>query len=58
MDLIILVLVCCLIGFLVWLLTTYIPMPPRWAQFIQVVALIVLVLYIITRLFNLPNVLR
>lgn len=58
MDLIILVLVCCLIGFLVWLLTTYIPMPPNWAKVIQVVALVLLVLYLITRLFRIPNVIR
>jgi hypothetical protein len=57
MDLIVLVLVVCLIGFLVWLLTTYIPMPPEWARAIQVIALIIVVLYLITRLFNLPNVL-
>jgi len=58
MDLIILVLVVCLVGFLVWLLTTYIPMPPEWAKAIQVIALVIVILYLITRLFNLPNVLR
>jgi nitrate reductase NapE component len=31
MDLILLVLVVCVIGFVVWLLTTKIPMPPGWA---------------------------
>jgi hypothetical protein len=39
------------------MLTTKIPMPPFWAQTIQVVAIIVLVLYLITRLFTIPNVL-
>lgn len=58
MDLIVLVLVLCLIGFVIWVLTTRIPMPPYWAQTIQVVAVIVLVLYLVTRLFPLPNVLR
>jgi hypothetical protein len=57
MDLIILVLVLCLIGFVIYMLTTKIPMPPFWAQTIQVVAIIVLVLYLITRLFTIPNVL-
>jgi hypothetical protein len=31
-------------------------MPPMWAATIQVVALIIVVLYIITRFFALPNV--
>jgi hypothetical protein len=58
MDLIVLVLVVCLIGFLVYLLTTKIPMPPMWAQAIQIITLIVIVLYLLTRVFTLPNVLR
>lgn len=57
MDLVILVLVLVVIGFLVWLLTTQVPMPPEWARAIQVLALIVIILYLITRFFNLPNVL-
>ena len=57
MDLIILVLVVVLIGFLVWLLTTKVPMPPGWATVIQVLALVVIVLYVLTRFFKLPNVL-
>lgn len=57
MDLVYLVLVCALIGFLVWLITTKIPMPPVWATAIQIFALIVIVLYILTRFTNLPNVL-
>ena len=31
MDLIVLVLLLCVIGFVVWYLTTKIPMPPFWA---------------------------
>jgi hypothetical protein len=58
MDLIILVLVVCLVGFLVWLLTTYIPMPPEWARAIQVIALVIVILYLVSRLFNIPNILR
>ncbi|MET0785168.1 MAG: hypothetical protein ABWY25_00480 [Paenisporosarcina sp.] len=57
MDLVLLVLVLVLIGFLVWLLTTKVPMPPAWATAIQVLALIIIVLYILTRFVNLPNVL-
>lgn len=56
MDLIILVLMVALIGFVIWLLTTKIPMPPAWATAIQVIALIVIILYVLTRLFHLPNV--
>jgi hypothetical protein len=56
MDLVLLVVVVALIGFLVYLLTTKVPMPPMWAATIQVVALIIVVLYIITRFFALPNV--
>lgn len=57
MDLILLVLVVALIGFLVWAITTKVPMPPGWATAIQVLALIVIILYLITRFFTLPNVL-
>lgn len=58
MDLILLVVTVCLIGFVIWLLTTRIPMPPYWAQTIQVVAAVALVLYLLSRLFAIPNVLR
>jgi len=57
MDLIVLVFVVALIGFLVWLVTTKIPMPPLWATTIQVLALVVIVLYILSRFIALPNVL-
>jgi hypothetical protein len=57
-DLIVLVLVLVLIGFLVWLLTTRIPLPPLWASTIQVVALVVVIVYLLTRVVHLPNVLR
>jgi len=58
MDLIVLVLVACLIGFIVWLATTKIPMPPGWAIVIQVVAVIVLVLWFLQHFVSIPNVLR
>lgn len=57
MDLIMLVLVFVIIGFLVWLLTTRVPMPPSWALAIQVVCLIVILLYLLRRFAALPNVL-
>lgn len=58
MDLILLVGVCVLVGFLVWVLTTRVPMPPGWATAIQVLALIALLLYVFTRVIQVPNVLR
>ena len=57
MDLVMLVLVLVVIGFLVWLLTTKIPMPPAWATTIQVLVIVVLVFYLLTRVVDLPNVL-
>lgn len=57
MDLIILVVVLCLVGFLIWLLTTKVPMPPGWATAIQVIALVVVILWILTRVAHIPNVL-
>ena len=58
MDLILLVLVCCVVGFLVWLLTTKIPMPAGWASAIQVLALVGLILFLLTKFIDIPNVLR
>jgi len=57
MDLIVLVLVVALVGFLVYVITTKVPMPPGWATTIQVLALIVLVLWLLSHFVNLPNVL-
>jgi len=57
MDLIVLVLVIALIGFLVWLITSRVPMPPGWAVALQILALIVIILYLLTRFVDLPNVL-
>lgn len=58
MDLLILVVTLCIIGFVVWALTTQIPMPSPWARAIQVLAFVVLLLYVLTRVVSLPNVLR
>ena len=56
MDLIVLVLVVSIIGFLVWLITSKIPMDPTIKMVIQVAAVIIIILYILTRFVNLPNV--
>jgi hypothetical protein len=58
MDLIVLVVVLVLIGFLVWVLTNSVPMPPVWARAIQVLALVLVILYVLTRVVSIPNVLR
>lgn len=57
MDLILLVVVLAVVGFVVWLVTTRIPMPPLWASAIQLLALLVLVFFLLTRFVSLPNVL-
>ena len=58
MDLILLVLVIALIGFLVYLITTYIPMPPIFQTAIQIIVVIALILYLIHRFgHGVPNVL-
>jgi len=57
MDLVILVIVIALIGWLVYLVTTNVKMPPGWAVTIQLLALGVIVLYVLTRYVHLPNVL-
>lgn len=56
MDLIVLVLALALIGFLVYLITTKIPMDPMFKIAIQIIVLIAIVLYLLRR-FQLPNVL-
>jgi hypothetical protein len=58
MDLLVLVIVLCIIGFVIYLLTTYIPMPPQWAKAIQVIALVILLLYLVTQFIHIPNVMR
>lgn len=58
MDLVLLILACALVGFCVWLITTQIPMPPLWATIIQVLAAILLLLFVLRRLgVVLPNLL-
>jgi len=57
MDLLILVLVVALIGFVVYVITTKVQMPPGWAATIQVLALIVVVLWLLSHFVTLPNVL-
>jgi hypothetical protein len=57
MDLVVLVLILALIGWLVYLITTKIKMPPYWATTIQIFALAAIVIYLISRFVHLPNVL-
>ena len=57
MDLIALVLVLCVIGVVVWLLTTKLPLPPGWGSAIQIVALVIVLIWILTHFLALPNVL-
>jgi hypothetical protein len=57
MDLVILILVIALIGWLVYIITTKVPMPTGWATTLQVLALIVLVLWLLSHFVALPNVL-
>lgn len=57
MDLVGLVLVLVVVGVLVYALTTLLPMPPQWAHAIQVLALIVLLLYLVTRFLRVPDLL-
>jgi len=57
-DLLMILLVVVIIGFVVWLVTTNIPMPPVWATAIQVIALVVMLLWVLTRFVAIPNVLR
>lgn len=59
MDLIMLVLVLALIGFLVYMITKYIPMPPIFQTAITVIVVVALILYLIQRFAGgVPNVLR
>lgn len=57
MDLLLLIAVCVFIGFVVYLLTAYVPMPPYWARALQAVALVIVLLYLLSRFLPLPNVL-
>lgn len=57
MDLIMLVLVLAIIGFLVWLITTKIPMDPMFKLAIQIIVVVVIILYLIRRFGGaIPNV--
>jgi hypothetical protein len=59
MDLILLVLVLAIVGFLVHLITTHIPMEPIFKTAIQIIVVIAIVLYLIQRFAGgVPNLLR
>jgi len=51
-------LVVVIVGFVVYILTTNIPMPPAWATAIQVIALVVMLIWVLSRFVAIPNVLR
>ncbi len=57
MDLVLLVLEVALIGFLVYVITTKVQMPPGWATAIQVLALVLVILWVLSHFVALPNVL-
>jgi len=59
MDLVILVLVLALLGFLIWLITTKIPMDPIFRIIIYVVVAVALILWLVRRFGGtVPNVLN
>jgi len=54
----VLVLIVAVVGFIIFAITTYIPMPPHWATVIHVVSLIILLLFLLSKFVAIPNVLR
>ena len=59
MDLLILVLGIALAGFVVWVITAYIPMPPIFKTIIYVVVAVAYVFYLLRRFIgSVPNVLQ
>jgi hypothetical protein len=59
MDLVLLVLVLAIIGFLVWLITTKIPMDPIVKMAIQILVIVVMILFVLRQLgVAIPNVMR
>ena len=59
MDLIILVLVLAVVGFLVHLIVTHIPMEPIFKVAIQIIVVVAIILYLIQRFSGgVPNLLR
>lgn len=55
-GLVTLVLVIALVGFLLYLITEYIPMPPIFKQAILVIVVVVVILYLIGLLLGLGHV--
>ena len=47
MGLISLILILAIVGFAVWMVTTYVPMPPPFKTAIYVIVVLVLVLYVL-----------
>lgn len=58
MDLLMLILMLALVGFLVYLIVTHIPMPPIFKTAIQIIVVVAIILYLIRRFGGgIPNVL-
>ncbi len=58
MDLVLLVLVLALVGFLVYLIITHVPMPPIFQTAIQIIVVVAIILYLISRFAgSVPNLL-
>jgi uncharacterized membrane protein len=57
MDLVYLILGIAVVAFLIYLITTYIPMDPMFKTAIHVIVLIAIVLYLLKRFAIIPNVL-
>lgn len=58
MPLIQLILILAIVGFLCWLVVTYIPMPPQIRQLIVIAVVVIIVLYLVTLLFPGLNTIR
>jgi hypothetical protein len=56
MDLISLVVVLAILGFVLWLVTTYIPMPPPFKNVLIVIVVLLVVLWVLRVVFLLPPV--
>lgn len=58
MPLIQLILILAIIGFICWLVVTYIPMPAQIKQLIIIAVVIIIILYLVSLLFPSLSVIR
>lgn len=54
-ELLTLVIFLVIVGFIVWLLTTYVPMPPLFRNLIFVVIIILILLYLLRMVGGIPS---